>query len=299
METVSPQEIALRATKLKSSRERFLHPTDLGELSRPAFRHGLALALAQGHSTYHLLHVTSSNITRNRWRRMPSVRDQLERWQALPAGSGKEDVASLGVTIKKSQRKGNNASAVIAKYLRERPVALAVLGTHRKSFLKRFFVHDVALRMVQESGVLSLLFPEGVQGFVTSDDRTVRIGRILVCLDEAQATAAACLPAAYSMAWRSQLSGQPGELVVLHLGDGLGHPAHPAQPEGLPSGWEERWVHRTGDVVEGILAEAQARKADLLVVGAKRKEKLRDALHGIILSEVIQKSLCPILAVPI
>src|SRR4051812_29673600 len=75
-----------------------LHPSDFSDASRTAFAHALKAALiAKGRLT--LIHMTED--PKSDWSAFPGVRETLERWGILPAGSPREAVSELGIDIAK------------------------------------------------------------------------------------------------------------------------------------------------------------------------------------------------------
>src|SRR5829696_9835274 len=99
--------------------ENILHPTDFSEGSMIAFNHALKLALlARAGMT--LLHVSPAADSSS-WSDFPGVRETLERWQLLPAGSPKSAVAELGIDVRKMVTpKADPVEAVVA-YLNQHP----------------------------------------------------------------------------------------------------------------------------------------------------------------------------------
>src|SRR4030095_14022938 len=90
---------------------RILHPTDLSEASEVAFAHALKLTLAM-QGRLHVLHV-SSHGGPVRWQSFPGVREALERWGMLPAGSPPAAVGDLGIDVVKVE--AVDAAAVVAR----------------------------------------------------------------------------------------------------------------------------------------------------------------------------------------
>ena len=99
-----------------------LHPTDLSESSLVAFHHALKAAMVSK-SKLTLLHVSTNGTSE--WSHFPGVRETLERWGALPKGSGKAAVATLGIdACKVMAKKGEPVDAVV-HYLEHNPTDLS------------------------------------------------------------------------------------------------------------------------------------------------------------------------------
>ncbi|MGI9202494.1 MAG: universal stress protein, partial [Woeseiaceae bacterium] len=78
-----------------------LHPTDFSPASDRAFAHALAIALLR-QTDFTILHVGPENASDADWSRFPSVRQTLERWGLLDAGSPRSAVMDdLQVRVKK------------------------------------------------------------------------------------------------------------------------------------------------------------------------------------------------------
>jgi len=76
------------------------HPSDFSEESHVAFAYALKLALAvRGHLT--ILH-NGKTLDDSSWAAgFPRVRRTLEAWKLLPEGSVPEDIARLGLDVRK------------------------------------------------------------------------------------------------------------------------------------------------------------------------------------------------------
>ena len=77
-----------------------LHPTDFSHGSDVAFAHALRLA-CETQGLLDILHVERTPGPPD-WDQYPSVRETLTRWNLLPRGARRSDVAELGVQISKS-----------------------------------------------------------------------------------------------------------------------------------------------------------------------------------------------------
>ena len=80
---------------------RIIHPSDFSDDSHTAFVHAVKLALAL-HSELSIMHV-DPDVAQKNFEDFPKVRPILEQWGLLPAGSPRNRVSDLGVTIKKTR----------------------------------------------------------------------------------------------------------------------------------------------------------------------------------------------------
>src|SRR5678809_427966 len=82
---------------------RILHPSDFSRLSQIAFAHALKIALLS-HAELEIVHVQEHKLGNEKdvhWTDFPGVRATLARWKILPADAQPEDVAKLGLRVKK------------------------------------------------------------------------------------------------------------------------------------------------------------------------------------------------------
>src|SRR4029450_6954704 len=92
-----------------------LHPTDFTEGSLVAFYHALTAAL-RAKSKLTLLHVSPG--TDWDWTDFPGVRETLERWRLLPAGSPRSAVPQLGIDVRNAIATHSDPEKARLRYLR-------------------------------------------------------------------------------------------------------------------------------------------------------------------------------------
>ena len=105
-----------------------LHPTDFSEGSQVAFHHALKAALL-AKSKLSLLHVSPE--ATSEWSDFPGVRETLERWGILPAGSPRSAVPQLGIDVEKVIARQSNPVRSVLHYLGKHPADLIVLAAHQ------------------------------------------------------------------------------------------------------------------------------------------------------------------------
>jgi len=175
-------------------------------------------------------------------------------------------------------------------------VDLVVLGTRGAGGLQRFLLGSVAENVLRHATVPVFTVRQKEHDFidVSAPGSVPQIGRVL-CPVNGTAVAAAALRAAASVADRF---GSVLEILGVRE-DG----------EELPDlgGWvsqvlgasqEAELVTRGGEAAEEILAEAEARRADLLVVGGAHRAALHSVFFGSTTEAVVRHAPAPVLVVP-
>jgi nucleotide-binding universal stress UspA family protein len=273
---------------------RILHPSDFSKSSRVAFAHALKIAL-QSKAELELVHVQRYKIGSQKdvhWADFPGVRATLARWKILPAGAKPEDVAKLGLRVKKVLNSETDPLEAMVAYCEEHPPDLLVLATHQRDGLSRWLHKAVAEPLARRSRAMTLFVPESTSGFISPADGAVSLRRILVPVDHAP-SAQAALEEAYFLASGFDRHGVVFKL--LHAGTDKGMPTLylPHRPGWK---WEESLV--PGDPVERILKEAADWSPDLIVMATQGHMDFLDALRGSTTERVLRGVHCPVLAVP-
>jgi hypothetical protein len=159
---------------------RIFHPTDFSAADSSAFAHAVKLTcLVQGELT--MMHVDPT-IERKAFEDFPRIRPLLARWGILPEGSSKEDVAKLGVQIKRIRAVADDATGAILQQLTAHPTELLVLSTHQREGLARLTHHAVAEPVARGTHARSLFVPAGVAGFVSAETGRTNLTRVLIPL---------------------------------------------------------------------------------------------------------------------
>lgn len=263
------------------------HPTDLSKGSEPAFAHALSLALLT-RSTFTILHVGEEDAGRSR---LPGVRETLERWGRLEPDSPRAAVyRELGVRVQKVRVRSAHPVEVMLEHLEQEPADLIVLGTEGRRGMPRWLDRSVAEPLAQRSRTLTLFVPNRSRPFVSPEDGTVSLSRVLVPWDRDPSPD----DALDSVADLADLLGRDLEVTLTHVGDG----ALPnlALPPDAALEWRES--RRSGAVVDEILAEAETSAPDLIAMATRGHEGFLDALRGSTTEQVLRRAPCPVLAVP-
>jgi nucleotide-binding universal stress UspA family protein len=269
---------------------RILHPTDFSEASEVAFVHALKLTLLT-RGRLHVLHV-SAHEGPVRWRTFPGVREALERWGVLPAGSPPSAVGDLGIDVQKVDALGADPVLVAHDFLQRHHADVIVLATHQRDGLARWREPSIAERIARQAHQVTLFVPAGADGFVDGATGALRLERVLVPVD----TTPAPRPALAAAAALAALGGQaPVTFRMVHVGEAAFPDA--SAPEGAGWTWERRAV--PGDPDRALPAVAQGWDPDLVVMATEGRHGFMDALRGSTTERVLRAIPCPLLAVPV
>ena len=265
--------------------ESIFHPSDFSEASEIAFVHALKIALAtQGRLS--MLHVTAgSNVG---WQDFPGVRDTLERWGLIPAGSPKSAVGQLGVEIRKVIASNKHPVKACLHYLAKHPADLIVLAVRHHEGRMRWLEKSVGEPIARGTGQITLFLPHGVEGFVSREDGSVALRNILIPVARKPRPEPA-MEAAVRLIRNFQLSA--GTVTLLHVGStsGTRFVKFPESP-----GWTWKCVAKTGDPAETILQTAAELAADLILMTSDGPDGFLDGLRGTTSERVLRKARCPV-----
>jgi nucleotide-binding universal stress UspA family protein len=268
-----------------------LHPTDFSEASEVAFGHALKLALMTK-AKLSILHVAPRKDDVD-FADFPEVRQTLERWGALPRGSSKEDVSKkAGVLVEKVVAVHGDLAFSIRQFLERHPRDLIVLATHQYRDPIRWPRKSMVAPLAHESDGVTLFIPQGIDGFVSHRDGTIRLQHILIPVDFYPQPQLA-IDAAATLA---RIVGCTDCLFTLvHVGDPH---AMPAVSTPTQVGWRWEKVTRQGDVVKEILELERERAANLIVMTTQGRDGFLEILRGSTTERVLRGSRCPLLVIP-
>jgi len=263
------------------------HPSDFSPESEHAFAHALRIALARK-TDFTILHVGSG---RGKWEKFPSVRATLERWGLLEKGSPRSAVfKDLGTRVKKvTVREGKTLDAIL-EFLEMHPTDLIVVATSGRDGLPRWIRPSVAEEVARKSDTMTLFVPHAAKGFVSLEDGSATLERILVPIDHKpnpRPAIAYCTRAAKAV-------GGPVKIILAHVGDA--EAPTPDLPEDSAWSWES--IHRRGDIVDEIIKAAEEHDVDLIAMATEGRNGILDALRGSVTEQVLRRAPCPLLAVP-
>jgi nucleotide-binding universal stress UspA family protein len=226
------------------------------------------------------------------WIDSPRIRETLERWGMLEKDSPRSAVhEKLSLSIAKLNVRSDDPLNAILDHVEQRPTDLIVLATEGRSGLPRWVKKSVAEGIARHAKTMTLFVRHGVRGFVSPQDGTVAIRRILVPVDHTPRPA----PAVVHAARAAVMSRHPEvEIDLLRVGDEEWPPLE--LPELASCKWNR--IHREGRVVDQIAAIAQERETDLIVMATSGAKGILGALRGSVTEQVLRRSPCVLLAVP-
>jgi nucleotide-binding universal stress UspA family protein len=265
-----------------------LHPSDLNVDEGRAFAHALAIAVRlQARLT--LLHAGKRSDSVDGMA-FPHVRETLIRWKLLPPGSTQDDVYDrLGLEVKKLARRSVGPVKAIEEHLATRDTDMIVMATRGEHGLPEWIGSSVSRKVARDAPTRVLYVPSTAQGFVSAEDGSIRLRRVVVPLDHSPDPRVAVLAASR---FARALGQDNVEFLVLHVGKKTDRPV-----VDLPEGrW--KWVHRLGPPANEILALAERKRADLIVMATEGSHGLLDALRGSTTAQVLAAAPCPVAAMP-
>jgi nucleotide-binding universal stress UspA family protein len=264
------------------------HPSDFSAGSENAFVHALALALIR-RTEFTILHTSDS---REDWRNFPAVRATLERWGMLQPGSPRSAVfEQLALRVTKVSMKSRSPLAAMLHYLESHPTDLIVLATEGRTGLPRWHRPSVAEHIAVRTRTKTLFVPGKSRGFVSREDGTLSLRRILVPVDQRPSP----LPA---LEYSARIAGAlpaPVEIILVHVGENMQIPI-PALPEIGDSHWKQEY--RRGELVTELIRAAREHQVDLIIMTTAGHEGILDRLHGSVTQQVLRAAPCPLLAIP-
>lgn len=270
--------------------ESVLHPTDFSEGSKVAFYHALKAALLS-RSELTLLHVSPDGTSE--WTDFPGVRETLERWQLLPQNSPRSAVGQLGIDVRKIVARKSDPVEAVVGYLHSHPAELIVLATHQREGRVRWLDKSVAEPVARRAEELTLFIPGNSEGFVSAEDGSVSLNRILIPI----ALSPRAQPALDSAARLVRgMNCSAGTFTLLHVG----------QADTMPGvncpnveGWEWKKELRSGNVIQTIVDMSKETDADLIVMTTDGRNGFLDGLRGSHSERVLRQIRVPLLTVPV
>jgi len=194
--------------------------------------------------------------------------------------------------VKKVVLEGSDPVESMVQYCRDHPPDLLVLATHQRDGLGRWLHKEVAEPLARRSHAMTLFVPHEGNGFISLEDGTVRLQRILIPVDHEPSAQPALEEASFLAAG---LESPNVEFRLIHVGNkgvpNLYLPDHRSDWK-----WEKRLVE--GDVVDRILQEEAEWSPDLMVLTTQGHRDFLDALRGSTTERVVRGAHCPVLAIP-
>jgi nucleotide-binding universal stress UspA family protein len=265
-----------------------LNPTDFSPKSELAFAHALRVAVTTK-AVLTLMHGGPEG--GEEWHQFPAVRQTLERWGLLEAGSRRADINKLGVQVEKVTSHAGDVVAAISKYSAEHPVDLLVLATEQRTGLAGWLKPSVAQRTARTMAVPTLFVPAKGRTCVNMENGHVMMDQVLIPVDHAPPPGGAIERGLRAI----RAFGNAGsKLTLLHVGKESTFPHVHIPSRDVPIAR----MSRQGSPVSEILAAAEETSANLIIMVTQGTEGYLDALRGTTTEQVIRNAPCPVLSVP-
>ena len=255
-----------------------------------AFNHALKAAML-ARSKLTLLHVSSDRDLA--WSDFPGVRETLERWKVLPQGSPKSAVGEIGIDARKVVANERDPVDAVIRYLEKYPADLIVLATTKRDGHAHWLDKQVAEPVTRKAGEMTLLIPSGVEGFVSAQDGSISLSKILVPVALTPRPQPALNAAARLV---EKFKCPQGTFTIVHVGTAATMPAFKC-PE--VAGWTWQTELLSGEVIKSIVNAATSHKADLVVMATDGRNGFLDGLRGSHSERVLRHGAVPLLTVPI
>ncbi len=269
-----------------------IHATDFSDASEVAFAHALVVALVH-EADLTLLHTGSVGRGGVDWSKFPGVRPRLASWGILPEGADRKDVArELGVNVRKVAFEGRDPTRRILKTIDDKAPNFLVLGKRSGESGWEVVRRSVSEAVARAAVVPTLVIPDGSRGFVSLNDGSLHLDRVLIGVDRKPDPRLAIARAASILRF---LAPEGVEVELFHVGDDGAAPDVP--DEDLPNARLRR-VSRSGDAAEEIVRRAKENDADLVVLATQGRTGFTDALRGSVTERVLNRSASAVLAVP-
>ena len=215
-----------------------------------------------------------------------------EQWGLLPAGSPRNQVSDLGITIKKTRTVAKNPTEGILQYLGKHPADLLVMATNQYEGLARWQHQTVAEPVARESHTATLFVPAHVEGFVVKDSGQPKLRRVLVPVS-AESNPQLAIDTTAQLA--TALGCDNLTVVVVHVGEDetLQSIKYPSR-----NGWLWHSMTCRGNVVDVILGMGADFDVDLIVMTTAKQHSLLDLMRGSVTERVLRGARSPLLAIP-
>jgi len=227
------------------------------------------------------------------WTDFPPVRETLQRWGLLPPGSPRSAVAELGIEVSKVVEKQSDPVEAVLRFLKRHPADLIVLATHQREGRERWLGKSVAEPVARKAFEITLFIPGKSEGFVSAEDGSASLTRILVPV----ATSPRAQPAVDAAARLvTALGSEQGIFTLMHVGKADAMPA--VRIPDVP-GWKWENELRTGEVIQSIVEASFELNADLIVMATDGRNGFLDGLRGSHSERVLRLTSAPLITVPV
>src|SRR5262249_44729178 len=157
-----------------------------------------------------------------RWSDFPGVRQTLERWGLLPKDSPKSAVARLGIDVRKLVAERPDPVREVLGFLQHHEVDLIVLATRKRDGRAHWLGKSVWEPIARTAWQMTLFIPGGAKGFISAEDGSVSLSRVLIPVAQSPRAAPALAAAAR---WVRRLNCPAGTFTLMHVGNSSSMPA--------------------------------------------------------------------------
>lgn len=270
--------------------KKIFHPTDFSHDSHTALTHALKIAVTV-QAELSMMHI-DPDVAREDFEDFPRIRPVLEQWKILPSQSTKDQVAQLGLSIKKARAVAKNPTEAFLSYLAGHPADLLVMATHQYDGLERWQHQLIAEPVARGSHTPTLFVPTHVEGFVLKETGQPKLRRVLIPVSKKpNPQVAVDITAQLALALGCEnLTG-----LLVHVGnDSALHSIRYPTNKGLH--WHTMTCH--GNIVEVILRIGADFDVDLIVMTTEGHNSLLDLMRGSTTERVLRDARCPLLTLP-
>lgn len=258
--------------------------TDFAAEGARAFHTALALAVSY-RARLEIIHVSRPG-EEPPWGAFPRVREALEAWGLLPAGSALEDVADrLGVQVGKVDIRSRDAASGIADFLQRHTPDVVVAASHGRTGVNWWLSGSVAIETLRVTKIPALLLGPAASTFIDEASGRLNLSSVLFPV----ATSPSPLEA--SRTFHDLMGNIPARISHLHVREG-------GDDDGRLEGLFPGLAVLHGEIVPTILRAAGDLEAGLIVMPTAGHHGLIDALRGSVTQRLLRDAPCPLLALP-
>lgn len=276
-----------------------LHPTDFSRESTVAFKHALKLALERK-SKLVLMNVMSQDAERPEWENFPGVRSTLSDWGMIDKNAQRHEVfEKLGIKAKKIIGKGEDTLDSIIGIIYEEEIDLLVLSTEGREGIPRWLKPSLSESISKQALLPTLFVPHNCKPFVSESDGKINIKSILIPIDHQPKPQRAI---EFANNFRKYYCEDNISINVLHILEDSDNGKETNMPE-LVIPEDENFIVRLEPrqlpIDEEILKVAEEIDAGLIIIPTEGQTGFLDALYGSTSQQLLRKSICPVLTIPV
>lgn len=272
--------------------EIILHPTDFSPASDLALAHALRLAITNK-AELRIFHV-AEDASDDAWERFPSVRRILSGWGMIDENADRSAVTALGIQVEKVLIRGSSVADAIEEYCIRNDVGMIILSTEGRDGISAWIKPSLSERIANQVApmMIPVLFvPENCKGCVSLDSGEVSMEQVLIPVDHEPSSEDALESGLRAL---NAYGSSKSRLTLLHVGKAFTFPDVSIPKET----WQIERVVREGNPAAEILAVAEERNANLIIMVTAGTHGWLDAIRGSTTDQVVREAKCPVLAMP-